>query len=173
MGASERTRNSPRVNLKRLLSVWQTIGPATNYAQVRYRYGAKPPLGAQCAEVREADCSGFLRWLLHQAGVTVPDGSVNQRQWVQQQGWRQLAQYSDVRYAAQDPSRLFMCFLPPRTVRIGRGGVGRKTIPGHVWLVHQGYTIECHSAQRATLPRRWNAEALNRPDTVAYEVPVE
>jgi len=161
-----------RVNLRRLLAVWEKIGPATDYTQVRYRYGAKPPLGAQCAEVHEADCSGFVRWLLDRAGVTLPDGSVNQRAWVEQHGWRQLAHYDDVRYAVADPSRLFIAFLPARTVRIGRGGVASKTIPGHVWLVHAGWTIECRGG-RGTVPRRWNAEALNRPDAVAYEVPVE
>jgi len=160
-----------KVNLQRLLAVWEKIGPATNYTQVRYRYGAKPPLGAQCAEVREADCSGFVRWLLDRAGVTLPDGSANQREWVLQQGWRQLARYQDVRYAAKDPSRLFIAFLPP-SERSGKSG-STIHVPGHVWLVHEGFTIECHSALRATKPRPWNSAALNKPAAVAFEVPVE
>src|ERR1022692_2895769 len=81
-----------------------------------YKYGMKPPMGADSHTITGADCSALSRYLLFKASggkLDIGDGSQNQRAWFEQSGAHQLASYSDVLQA--DPSRAFICFLKPFT----------------------------------------------------------
>lgn len=136
------------VDLDTVLAVFNNM----KRAGVKYSFGAKAPnLDADSHTITEIDCSGFVRFVLHRAangGFTMPDGSVNQREWIEAHGWHELNQYSDVQYAKDDPTRLFIAFLDPK---------GNK--PGHVWLIRGGVTMESHGGVGVD-SRPWNTPAL-------------
>ena len=96
--------------------------------RVGYLLGAKAPsLTCDTSAIRVIDCSGATRyWIARGSGgkLIVPDGSQNQLAWCLSQGLHRLGSYSDVLFAANDPSRLFIGFLTP-----GSDGIG------HVWLL--------------------------------------
>lgn len=57
----------------------QAILSAVEMLGVPYQMGAKWEPGSAKAGIRgPIDCSGFARWVLSLAGVTLPDGSYNQ-----------------------------------------------------------------------------------------------
>jgi hypothetical protein len=89
----------------------------------------------------------------------LPDGSVKQREWCEGH-WRRLARYADVAYAAKDPVRLFIAFLPPVKGRAG-----------HVWLVCAGRTMESHGGKGVN-SRSWDYPTLLKGADAAFEVPV-
>jgi cell wall-associated NlpC family hydrolase len=109
----------------------------------RYGLGAKAPsLGCDTHEIEAIDCSGFVRFALYRAsGVTLPDGSVNQHDWVDAQGFKR----SSVAAAALEDGVLRIAFLSPAD----GGGVG------HVMLVLNGYTLESHG-HKGVDRRPWN-----------------
>jgi len=130
--------------------------------RVRYKLGAKASLSAQSSDITHIDCSGYVRWILARASrqtLLLPDGSQNQREWVVRQaadgeGWKALQRYSDVQYAAQDPSRLFVAFLWPNP---------GKAWPRHVWLVHKGRTIEsAGGGMKGVGSQDWRAYAAHK-----------
>jgi hypothetical protein len=134
--------------------------------RVTYSFGAKAPdLSMDSHGIAEIDCSGFVRYAIARAtqqAVILPDGSSNQHDRCEAQGLHQLAHYSDVAYAAQDPSRLFIAFLDPHPI-------------GHVWLLRadgQGHvmTMESHGG-RGVDSRPWNTRVLMHADA-CYELPV-
>ncbi len=137
--------------------------------KVSYRFGAKAPsLKMKLSELREIDCSGFFRLALYWCttpATTVPDGSANQRQWCERMGFKKLKHYSDVQYATHDGSRIFACFIGPLVV----AGVTLKA--GHVWLVHQGKTIESRGARVGVSSRHWNQSVFRLRRAVAFELP--
>ncbi len=152
------------VNIHNLLTVFKLLDGV-----VGYKFGAKPrTLGMDLTELYRIDCSGFFRLALYRAtspATTAPDGSSNQREWCERLGLRQLHKYSDVQYAANDPSRIFACFLAPLIV----GGVTLK--PGHVWFVHQGKTLESRGATIGVSSRHWNKTVFRIRRAVAFELP--
>ena len=126
--------------------------------RVTYLLGAKPALGSDSASFDTADCSGWVRWALDRAGLRLPDGS--QTQWSYCRDvlkLRQIDPYSNVDYAAADPSRLFIAFESA-----ARTGIG------HVWLINAGRTLEC-SSHRGVNSQPWqNREAIA---IACYEIP--
>jgi cell wall-associated NlpC family hydrolase len=57
----------------------QAILSALEMVSSPYVLGAKWPIGTATSSLRgPVDCSGFSRWVLSLAGVTLPDGSYNQ-----------------------------------------------------------------------------------------------
>lgn len=130
--------------------------------RVKYKLGAKTSIGIASHHIRSIDCSGYIRWLLGTgSGFIMPDGSQVQREFIMAKGFRQLARYADVQYAAGDPGRLFICFLSPAP---------GKAWPRHVWLVQAGKTIEsCGS--KGVCSRPWDTKALNTGRAVAFELP--
>ena len=98
----------------------------------QYGLGAKPSsLTAQASEIAEGpiDCSGYFRWLLRRtAGVTVPDGSFHQMQWMDDTGFKESSSES----AMLRDGIVRAAYMKP----LGKDGVG------HIALVHGGHTIE-------------------------------
>jgi len=102
-------------------------------AGVGYGLGSKAPtLSAVPGRGFHAiDCSGFVRWALYQAGHCIlPDGSVNQHDWIKGNGFKQ----SDVASGELLDGAVRIAFLSP----VDGGGVG------HVVLIHNGKTFESH-----------------------------
>lgn len=118
--------------------------------RVKYKLGAKAPLDAEPPEISKIDCSGWARYhLFHATGVRWPDGSQTQLAFARKK-LRKLAKYSDVGYAANDPSRLFIAFLSPSP---------GADWPRHVWLVKAGRTMEsCSSLGVGSRP--WDTKIL-------------
>lgn len=122
--------------------------------RVKYKLGAKAPsLDADSNEIDKIDCSGYVRYVLHRAGLTIPDGSQVQLGWARA-NLRKLGKYSDVQYAAKDPSRLFIAFLSPKP---------GNDWPRHVWLLRSDgkamRTMESYSSGGVN-SRPWNARVL-------------
>jgi cell wall-associated NlpC family hydrolase len=131
--------------------------------RVKYRLGAKAPsLSCDTSEVKHIDCSGFVRYAIAKAGgPIIPDGSQAQLEWARRHLGR-MEKYSDVEYAINDPSRLFIGFLSP---------AAGKEWPRHVFLVSEGQTMEsCSSGGVCT--RAWNTKAL-KGCKGCFEVPTE
>jgi cell wall-associated NlpC family hydrolase len=122
-----------KVSLATVLLCFQhTVG------RVKYQLGAKPSLGSDSSSFSLSDCSGWVRWALDRAGLSLPDGSATQHEWC-------AANLRSVDYdnaaTQSDPSRLFIAFIAPG------GGIG------HVWLLQggtsaePGRTMECHGSR--------------------------
>ncbi len=143
------------VNLSRLLLL-----VSRTQDRAPYKLGAKWPLKSASQECigKPVDCSGYIRWLLDRCGVTLPDGSQNQWAWEEARGGHRLARYGDLSYAQHDPTRLFIAFK--RATKSGHG---------HVWLVHDGQTIESYG-NHGVGRRPW--KRLERYAAACYEVPV-
>ena len=124
-----------------------------------YRLGAKWPLGAPPSRVKgtPVDCSGFLRWLLYECGLDLPDGSANQREYVENVlKWRKIP-YADLHWTVADGGRLFVAFKSPT-----------KSGHGHVWLVNAGHSMESCSSG-GVCRRPW--KRLERYASACFEVP--
>lgn len=118
--------------------------------RVKYKLGAKVPLGVDTNDIQRIDCSGWSRYHLHRAsGVEMPDGSQVQLGWARK-NLRKLASYSDVQYAKDDGSRLFIAFLSPKP---------GDDWPRHVWFVYMGKTMESY-ATGGVNSRAWNSRVL-------------
>lgn len=107
-----------------------------------YGLGSKiSPLSLQATDADwpgEVDCSGEFRWLLfHALGqpehFDIPDGSVNQREWVEEQQFKP----STWQDACNFDGYIRVGFLEPQDTSEGIG---------HVWLVFMGKTIESHGS---------------------------
>jgi hypothetical protein len=125
----------------------------------RYRLGAKAPsLSCDSADISAIDCSGESRYLLAKATeqkLIIPDGSVNQHSWCE--AWN-LTKADYLHVATALPWMIYICFIEP---------TGRH--PGHVWLVHDGDTLESHGGVGVT-SRRWSAPVLMRQVSACYEL---
>jgi hypothetical protein len=129
-----------------------------------YLWGGKAdPLDCDSSALSGLDCSGWTQYGFAKSTgpmVEVPEGSVDQHDWCDEHGLKRLAHYSDVQYAAKDPSRLFWCFIEPH---------GDK--PGHTFFVRAGMTMESHGGVGID-SRPWDCSAL-RGAVAAYEVPTK
>lgn len=104
----------------------------------QYGFGDKIPITADSSEVRgkDVDCSGYVRWLLHQASgeqFDIGDGSWLQHDLIEGLGCKR----STVQAANLKDGALRIAFLAP-------GALG-KGKPGHVALVLNDQTMESHS----------------------------
>ena len=133
--------------------------------RVKYQLGAKAPyLACDTSLIHAIDCSGEVRYLTAKSTnqqTIMPDGSFYQRLWCEQQQLHKLAQYSDVQYAANDPSRLFICFIEPNA---------HESI-GHVFFVCAGVTYESHGGVGVG-SRPWDTPVLLNNASEAYEFPM-
>ena len=113
-------------------------------ARVTYGLGAKAPsLNASPGTgFRRIDCSGYVRWLIWQAGhKVIVDGSVQQHDFVRASGFKA----STVDAGSNDDDVIRIAFLSP----LMGGGVG------HVALIYRGLTVESHGGQGPNR-RRWS-----------------
>ncbi len=101
---------------------------------VRYKFGAKfDSISVEHPMGRRVDCSGYIRWLvLHGSNgeLLLPDGSVNQHAFILQQGFP-MREYSKALLNAS--GAVYINFFRPT-----------KILAGHVWLLHNGKTMESH-----------------------------
>jgi len=145
------------VSLEALLELYEHMKK-----RVKYVYGAKASsLSMDSHDITGIDCSGWTRYALAKATggqLVLPDGSQVQLAWAEN-SLHKLDKYSDVLYAKDDPNRLFIAFL--------RVTPNRKI--GHVWLVHQGMTLESHGGVGVD-SRPWDSLAL-KSCTDCFEVP--
>ncbi len=129
---------------------------------VLYLWGGKAhPLDADSSTITELDCSGFVQYVIAKATdqkLILPEGSVDQHNWCDARGLRQLSRYSDVQYARDDPNRLFIAFIEPHGKRAG-----------HVWLVCAGKSMESRGVVGVD-SRKWNTPVLLGNACAAYEV---
>jgi cell wall-associated NlpC family hydrolase len=123
--------------------------------RVTYLWGSKPALGSDSASFGTSDCSGFSRWCLNRAGLTLPEGSATQHEWCA--AHLREVDYQDAATLA-DASRLFIAFIVP---------VGSS--PGHVVLLNSGKTLEC-CGSGGCCSRAWNTPHLANI-SACYEVP--
>lgn len=146
------------VGIKRFLRLHNALD------HVKYRLGAKASYGTTPSRIRQIDCSGYARYMIYNCGgENLPDGSWNQLDWCQKH-LRKLDKYSDVQYAANDESRLFIAFVKP--VVVG----GRVVKAGHVWFVYCGETYESHGGKGVN-KRHWNQLWAKLRGAVAFELP--
>ncbi len=120
---------------------------------ITYGMGAKAPLDAQPADIRRIDCSGFTRYLIYQATdheVKLVDGSDEQHAWCRK---HKLASEDYMKSAASKDGKLRIAFIP----RLYADGKLKKA--GHVWLVHNGLTMESHGGVGPSR-RPWNSSPL-------------
>jgi len=112
----------------------------------QYKLGGKPPsLAATAAEINQTgiDCSGYFRWLVARTtNMYVPDGSMNQRDWMDQAGFK---------VSSVDSGLLKDGVVRAAYMRPLPGGVG------HIAMIHDGQTIES-SGKRGPGRRPWTGE---------------
>jgi cell wall-associated NlpC family hydrolase len=126
-------------------------------AKVKYIFGAKPALGdIPGLGFFSSDCSGFVRWLIHGAThgqVKMPSGSWYQQAWVKKEGYKKT---SYLLHAGLHDNRLRIAFINPK-----------NGIPGHVWLVINGQTIESYGGHGAGR-RKWDTPVLLKNVDACY-----
>jgi cell wall-associated NlpC family hydrolase len=120
---------------------------------VRYQLGAKfDSIKAEHPLGHYVDCSGYIRWLIyHGSGgaLLLPDGSVNQHAYIQQQ----LFSTRDYSKAVLNTTgAVYICFLRPTE---------RKA--GHVWLLRNGQTMESRGGKGISTRPGWQLKLLFRP----------
>lgn len=123
----------------------------TSSPRVRYGLhpGSKVPFHGAVPgrDFTEVDCSGFIRELVFRATTPpfdFPDGSVVQRDWVEQQGFA----HDTLANAAVRDNVMRIAFLAPQD---------SPSRIGHVVVIHNGMTLESHGGLGPdSLP--WNGQ---------------
>ena len=126
---------------------------------IHYGFGSKTALSSRPEDITSIDCSGFVRYLMYQASsaaLRMPDGSVVQNEWC---GHQQLP-LVNYRDAARHDQLIRIAFLPPHHGHAG-----------HVWLIHQGRTLESHGGKGPDR-RIWNTPVLIGGVTQCYELAI-
>lgn len=114
---------------------------------VEYGFGSKarvlesPPQLFSGTKGLCVDCSGFVRWLLWD-DIELPDGSVNQRDFLKANGFKPSKQFDEV------DGRVRIAFLSPGQTPSGIG---------HVMVVLNGKTMESHGG-RGVDRRIWGSK---------------
>lgn len=132
-------------------------------AHVQYGLGDKAAMSEPASSIRTIDCSGVVRYALSNATngvVKIPDGSWYQRQWCE----RNLKEVPYATVAGAGADRLFIAFMTA-----GVNGVGRT---GHVWLIHDGKTLESYNG-RGVGSRHWDTQVLLKGVHKCFELPTE
>jgi cell wall-associated NlpC family hydrolase len=118
----------------------------TNQPGDQYKLGGKAPsLAATAAEINQAgiDCSGYFRWLVARTtNMYVPDGSMNQRDWMDQAGFK----VSSVESGLLKDGVVRAAYMRPLPKGVG-----------HIAMIHDGQTIES-SGKRGPGRRPWTGE---------------
>jgi hypothetical protein len=115
---------------------------------VSYKFGAKPLLNKEPGDVKEADCSGFVRYLLYNVSdkrIKIPAGSWHQEEWCKNSKLERV-EYST---AALSDGCLRIAFLPKKNGN-----------PRHVWMILNGQTIESHGRTTGPNRRPWDLPKL-------------
>lgn len=125
---------------------------------VSYKFGAKPLLNKEIADVTAADCSGFLRYLLYYASdkrIQMPSGSWHQEEWCKTTGLPKV----DYATTASYDGCLRIAFLPKKNGN-----------PRHVWLILNGETIESHGPTKGPNRRSWDLPKLKDNANACFQL---
>lgn len=123
------TEDYPWPSLKFDIPLLKKLSDRTVQPGNQYEFGGKVDPDADSSEVADdrIDCSSYSRWLVRRTtGVLIPEGSVNQHDWVKKLGFKP----STVDSAKLLDDYVRIAFLPP----------GTKA--GHVVLIRNGMTFE-------------------------------
>lgn len=118
--------------------------------KVKYQWGAKPHIDSLPGSFTKADCSGFVRWLLHyitEGEFTIPEGTWAESKYFAAQGFKKTAFAN----TALMDDRLRVCVFTQR-----------GDVPGHIWLTVNGLTIESYGG-KGVGRRKWNTLAKHKP----------
>jgi hypothetical protein len=119
-----------------------------------YEMGAKPRLGSDPSTWKLSDCSGYVADALCEAfAATLPEGSVDQHRWCMTNGF-ECVSYKQA--ASLKDHRLRIGFIPPKSKKAG-----------HVWLILNGWTIECDGVKGPDR-RVWNTLVLTQRVRACY-----
>jgi cell wall-associated NlpC family hydrolase len=128
---------------------------------IKYHLGSKPALTTKPEDIKKSDCSGFVRYLMHNAtGGRIEIGTGGGTWWENKWCKDQKLEVVDYSTAATADGVLRIAFI--------HGGAARI---GHVWLVLSGRTIECHSSVGAD-QRPWDTPKLKDQVDVCYKLAV-
>jgi hypothetical protein len=114
-------------------------------AGIEYGLGSKATLGTSIGQIKQIDCSGFVRYAIYAASsgsVRMPDGSWFQEGWCRQQGF---ASCNYMQSAGLNDGAVRIAFLQG-TIR-------------HVWLILNGQTMESYGGHGPGR-RMWNNSRL-------------
>jgi hypothetical protein len=131
-----------------------TLMKAT-HGKTKYGLGKKPLLKDEAKDIKSADCSGYVRWLLnkitHGALKLKAWGSDLQRSEIKAMGFARC-DYAD---CGKLDNILRIAFIKPTEKH------------GHIWLTCNGMTVECAGGMGAGR-RIWNTPVLLHEVTAAY-----
>lgn len=114
--------------------------------RVKYKWDSKPSLGLESWQVKTADCSGYIRYLLYRASnrqLVTPEGSVEIHELFS--GLLTPCEF----VATKNIDGIVRVSFIPET----------KDHAGHIWLTLNGHTIECYGGHGAG-SRQWNTPIL-------------
>lgn len=115
------------------------------------------PITCDPGKIKTIDCSGLVRYLIVNASATkgFPDGSWHQNKYFVDNGFESV-KYAD--QASLQDDWLRIAFIAPAKGKIG-----------HVWLIHNGQTIESRGGKGPD-QRSWNTPVLSSEVTSCYKL---
>lgn len=122
---------------------------------VKYLLNGKVKLDADPAKIKSIDCSAFVRYVIYHGSdktAAMPDGSWYQHKYCKDNGLT-VSPYSD---CVLSDGWLRIAFIEPR-----------KGVPGHVWLVLDGMTLESHGGKGPDR-RAWDTAILKSKVSDCY-----
>jgi hypothetical protein len=125
---------------------------------IKYGFGSKAKLNDEPQKITAIDCSGFVQYVIYQATkkqMVLPAGSWNQRVWCDNQKLSKV-EYSS---ANEKDGWLRIAFIAPKS----------KTVPGHVWLILDGMTLESHGPTKGPNRRAWSEKILKSNVYACYK----
>jgi len=128
---------------------------------IPYVWAAKPSPSLTTDQITGSDCSGWMRYLFGRQGIGLPEGSQEQMEWFKSQG---LTAETDYTAISTWSGNLWICFALDTRAEGGH--------PGHVWLVHEGETMECYGGVGVG-ERPANTRILRSLFHAGFEVPAK
>jgi hypothetical protein len=122
----------------------------------KYDWGSKPDVKLQLHDIKALDCSALTKIFVYKltgGAVLMPDGSVNQRAWCEEQGFKETTVEAAV---GQKDGILRIGFW-------NAGGTKR-----HVWFVLNGRTYESHGRTKGPDSRRFDGKAAWQRDAKMF-----
>ena len=137
------------------------ISDALMNGTVKYFLGSKANLNSEPTTIKTIDCSGFTQYAIYKAAnkaVIFHGGSVMQREFCEQNLKLEKVDYATC--AATD-GWLRIAFLKKK-----------GHIAGHVWMIHNGLTLESYDGGTAHGPgrRAWDIARLKDNVYVCYKL---
>ena len=115
------------------------------------------PLNIDPVKIKTIDCSGLVHYLIHNASdaKSFPDGSWKQWDYLTKRNFKPV-DYKNK--ASLQDGWLRIAFIKKK-----------GKLPGHVWLIHNGQTIESHGGKGPDR-RLWNTSVLTKDVSSCFEL---